>query len=170
MRAWKKQTKNFVLISNSKKYQPNLYGEEMVQLYIDYFEQYNVVDKHFVYKLQQNNANSEESILGLGFTPSNQKTWFDFKSGRPEEIIQYSDDSHLATQLFSVEFKLDREVVYHNRSIVNVLDVLGDIGGLFEAMKGISSIIVILYTSIFGYPINEYLLQNSFIKNPEQLD
>ena len=60
--------------------------------------------------------------------------------------------------------------MYHNRSIVNVLDVLGDIGGLFEAMKGISSIIVILYISIFGHPINEYLLQNSFIKNPEQSD
>ena len=60
--------------------------------------------------------------------------------------------------------------MYHNRSIVNLLDVLADIGGLFKALKAISSFILVLYISVFGHPINEYLLQTSFIKNPKQLN
>ena len=70
--------------------------------------------------------------------------------------------------LFSMEFMLDRDVFHHNRSIYTALDLLGDVGGLFDALKGISSLIVLVYFQIFGSPINDFLLKSIFIRNPKQ--
>ena len=57
---------------------------------------------------------------------------------------------------------LNRDVVYHTRSIYSFFDLLGDVGGLFDALKGIASIIVSLSFSLFGNPIHEYLLRAIF--------
>ena len=44
---------------------------------VEYIEEFDVTDKQLVYKLQKNQAESEESFLGLGISPKNQRTWFD---------------------------------------------------------------------------------------------
>ena len=51
----------------------------------------NVADQHLVYHLQQHQADSEESFLGLGITENNQKTWYAFKSDKPEVKRNYQD-------------------------------------------------------------------------------
>ena len=65
--------------------------------------------------------------------------------------------------LFSLSFSLNSDVMHHNRSIYTFLDLLGDSGGLFDALKGTSSFIVTLYFSIFGNPMNEYILNALFL-------
>ena len=60
--------------------------------------------------------------------------------------------------LFAFEFRVAPDVVHHTRAIYTALDLLGDVGGLFDALKGFTSIIMALYFSICGDPINEYLL------------
>ena len=71
-----------------------------------------------------------------------------------------------ASLLVSVEFKLDRDVSHHNRSIYTSLDLLGDVGGLFDALKAIMSVVVTIYFNLFGNPLNEFLLKAVFRINP----
>ena len=111
-------------------------------------------------------AESEESYLGLGIMPSNKRAWFDFRSKDPE-IIQVYDTE---TQALSVEFSLDSEVIHHIRSIYTFFDLLGDVGGLFDAMKGIAQVIVAFYFSIFGNPLHGYILNALFLRNPKQIE
>ena len=113
--------------------------------------------------MQYHEADSEESLLGLGILPNNQRTWFEYTSVVPETRDQYTPDE----VLFSVKIKLENEVVHHKRSVYTSLDLLGDIGGLLDALKSISSVIVTLYFSIFGNPMHEYLLKALFLSNPK---
>ena len=49
-----------------------------------------------------NEAESEESKLGLGIVPNNEKTWFDYVSKVPEEFTGYQNDD----MLFAVEIQV----------------------------------------------------------------
>ena len=93
---------------------------------------------------------------------SNQKTWFSYVALEP--IVRDNFDPGM---LFSIELILEKDVIHHDRSVYTLLDLLGDVGGLFDALKGISSIIVGLYFNIFGNPMHEYLLKAIFMRNPE---
>ena len=70
--------------------------------------------------------------------------------------------------LFSVEFKLSKHVFHHIRSVYTLFDLLGDVGGLFDALKGIMSTVVAFYFFIFGNPMHEYLLKALFINDNKQ--
>ena len=63
---------------------------------------------------------------------------------------------------------LERDIAIHNRSIYTALDLLGDVGGLFDALKGISTVVVAIYFQIFGSPIEEYLLKSMYLRNKKQ--
>ena len=89
-----------------------------------------------------------------------QRTWFEIKDPNPEKRT-YVDDSFL----FSFEFKLNKDVIHHKRSVYTFLDLLGDLGGLMDALVGIMSCIVALYLNIIGCPMQEYLLKTLFLKN-----
>lgn len=115
------------------------------------------------YKLQKHEADSEESFLGLGLMENNRRTWFDFASETPITGRTYADDL-----MFGLEFILERDLIYHKRSIYTSLDLLGDVGGLFDALKTIMSLLVSLYFSIFGDPSQSYLLRALFLKSPEE--
>ena len=54
-------------------------------------------------------------------------------------------DTALPDTYFSVDFRLHKDVIHHERSIYTFFDLLGDVGGLFDALKGISSFLVALY-------------------------
>ena len=56
--------------------------------------------------------------------------------------------------------------MHHNRSIYTSLDLLGDVGGLFDALKGIFSVLITFYYYIFGDPVHSYLLKALFLTNP----
>ena len=49
----------------------------MVLQYVASFDTEEIVNRTLTYLLTQNMADSEESFLGLGILPNNQKTWFD---------------------------------------------------------------------------------------------
>ena len=87
-----------------------------------------------------------------------QRTWFEIKDPNPEKRT-YVDDSFL----FSFAFKLNKDVIHHKRSVYTFLDLLGDLGGLMDALVGIMSCIVALYLNIIGCPMREYLLRALFL-------
>ena len=45
---------------------------------------------------------------------------------------------------------MDTDVTYYNRQIYTVLDLLGDIGGLFDALRALGIGFVLGYELIFG--------------------
>ena len=81
----------------------------------------------------------------------------------PADIYPIYDPENM---LFAVFFNLVEDVHYHNRSIYTSLDLLGDVGGLFDALKGISSFLVTIYFSIFGNPVHSYLFKTLFLRDP----
>ena len=103
-------------------------------------------------------------MLGLGILPNNQRTWFELASPEPE-ILSLID----TPMIFSAAFTLHNDVLHHNRSIYNSLDLLGDVGGLFDALRGIGSFLIAIYFRVFGNPIHSYLLRKLFIQNPKRV-
>ena len=85
--------------------------------------------------------------------PINERSWFEFIR---ETLSQESYNKN--DMLFAFEIRISPDVVHHNRAIYTALDLLGDVGGLLDALKGFMSLIMALYFSICGDPINEYLL------------
>lgn len=62
-----------------------------------------------------------------------------------------------------ITFALGKNEVYHSRAIYNVLDFLGDIGGLRDALKLIASILVGLFGS---EGLKNKLLSKNFFTEP----
>ena len=52
----------------------------------------------------------------------------------------------------------------YTRSIYTILDLLGDVGGLFDGLFRIGSILIYIYGLIFGDPLRSNLLKNIFKK------
>ena len=137
----------------------------MLYEYTSSYSDGNIDGKFLLYRLEQSNADSEESFLGLGLFPSNKKTWFNLRDKGKPRISEHYDKERL---FFSAAFALASDVTFYKRSIYTSLDLLGDIGGLFDALKGISSFIVAIYFNIFGDPIQSYLLTALFLRNPRE--
>ena len=53
---------------------------------------------------------------------------------------------------------MSSNVEIHNRQIYSILDLLGDIGGLFDALKAIASILLTIIFALTGNPIEEFLI------------
>ena len=60
------------------------------------------------------------------------------------------------------EFKHSRSIIDHKREIYGILDLLGDVGGLSDALFPIGSILISLLHLIAGNPFTSYLLNNIF--------
>ena len=58
------------------------------------------------------------------------------ESSIPDSALYYPNS------VLGVEIFLSKEIKHHSRSIYNVLDFLGDIGGLFDALFYISHMII----------------------------
>ena len=60
------------------------------------------------------------------------------------------------------EFKHSRKLIEHKREIYGILDLLGDVGGLSDALFPIGSILISVIHLITGNPFTSYLLANIF--------
>ena len=67
--------------------------------------------------------------------------------------------------LFAIEIRLDKDVSHHKRSIYTFLDLLGDVGGLNDALSAIASAFIALNFRFFGNPIHKHILNVLFIQN-----
>ena len=119
---------------------------------IKFFE---VNDKYLFYEYQQYYAKSEESFLGLGFFPDNEKVWFDLSTENPLKYSSmYSKDIY-----FALEFRLTSDIQIYQRSIYTFFDLLGDVGGLqFILTNLLGSFLMSCYTFFVGNPQQRYLL------------
>ena len=58
----------------------------------------------------------------------------------------------------------------HKRSVYTFMDLLGDVGGLFDALHIISGILVTLNIFVFGDPMNSFLLQALFFRQKSPIN
>ena len=61
-----------------------------------------------------------------------------------------------------MRIEVDTQIVKHSRQIYNLLDWVGDIGGLIDGLTAIGGFFMIIYASIFGDALNHFLLQKLF--------
>ena len=62
----------------------------------------------------------------------------------------------------SIAFRMSPDVDIKKRSTYTILDLLGDVGGLFDALKASGSVIVAIYFVLRGNPLEKYLLETIF--------
>ena len=47
---------------------------------------------------------------------------------------------------------------YYKRTVYTIMDFLGDVGGLFDALKGFGFILVTIYFKFRGDPVSKFLV------------
>ena len=73
---------------------------------------------------RENNIETEDSFLSLGFNNVKEYTFFDISEKR---IIE---KPYTQSIYFSAEICMDETLIYHSRSVYGFLDLFGDIGGV----------------------------------------
>ena len=63
------------------------------------------------------------------------------------------------------QIRLDNYLVTHGRQVYGILDLIGDIGGLTDGLKAVSSIVVWFLQLFIGNETQRYLLSSLFQKD-----
>ena len=63
-----------------------------------------------------------------------------------------------------ISLTLSSQKIIHKRSIYTLLDLLGDVGGLLDALRAIGGLILSAYTFAVSNPINSYLMNVLFYR------
>ena len=105
-------------------------------------------------EITQHQIESQQSWIGLG-SDSLYSEFFniDFK----DRSFSYFKDS-----LFTLSIGMSSDIVVHHREIYNSLDLLGDIGGLMDALIIIGSLIIVCFTTIIGNQLDVFLVEKLF--------
>ena len=59
-------------------------------------------------------------------------------------------------------FSLSLDIIHHQRSVYNLLDLLGDVGGLLSMMLGLGNCLVMFVTSITDETLCRYIQELVF--------
>ena len=62
---------------------------------------------------------------------------------------------------------MDADIIKHSRSIYTILDFLGDLGGLYDALRLIGSGLIFLYSNFVSNEFTMYLVR-SLSSNPNE--
>ena len=89
--------------------------------------------------LQKETIESDDLLFNPGWFPSAEKTIFSLNDDGKKHAVEDSNVINFVT------FSADLKVLNHSRAIYNVLDFLGDIGGLSDALKLIASFFVSVF-------------------------
>jgi len=81
----------------------------------------------------------------LGAFPSKTFEFFEVKESK---ITVLPETSYYEGVLLAVYFEISADIVRHSRSVYSVLDWLGDVGGLFDALSIICRIIISSLTAL----------------------
>ena len=95
---------------------------------------------------------SEEELSGFEFDGGKTASFFELS----EPALSVNEE--LKSSLFTVKIDVLTEVVQISRQVYNVLDLLGDIGGLKDSLILIGSLLMQVFSIAVGNPLNNYLL------------
>ena len=160
------EIKNFVdrlqikMFSITQKIDFDTYGKKPVyskikkevELYLKTSSQYKVM-----MNIRENNIETEDSFLSLGFNDEKQYTFYDINEKRITEK-PYTESIY-----FSAEIFMDETLIYHSRSVYGLLDLFGDIGGVLQFLQIISAFFIIPYNeSAFIFRFIKYHTKQNY--------
>ena len=109
-------------------YYPTEYGSEtMKESLVRVLHSFEDGANKIVIDLKENTVESEENWVELIVSEPVKHTWFAIEM---EDILVVEDKDHV----FQTKLRFSRDKVVNTRSIYTVLDWLGDIGGLLDAL------------------------------------
>ena len=76
---------------------------------------------------------------------------------------EYKDNVHI-----SISYEFDLNLYRIDREVYNVLDCLGDIGGLADALLILAAFCMMFFTLIRGDELQSYILENVYKTEPRQ--
>ena len=91
---------------------------------------------HHIYLNEHRVTLSDDRYPSFGFGKSRELNYLNFDSNYVTE-----EQNHPGIY-FEVTFNLSRKVFVQNRLVYNILDMLGDIGGLFEILQIFLSVFI----------------------------
>ena len=94
-----------------------------------------------IYRLTEHEIDSDEFIFNPGWFESEKKSLFNFHETSQPLFLREEPKQTTAI------IEIDPSLYVHYRSIYNLLDFLGDVGGLREAFKSIGFAILYLFGS-----------------------
>ena len=59
---------------------------------------------------------------------------------------------------------MSKDVELYKRQIYTILDLLGDVGGLLDALKAFGSLLITLWFWLTGDPVSQFLIESIFKK------
>ena len=90
---------------------------------------------------------------------------FEFDGGKISSFFELSEPelsiSH-SSNIFTVRIDVQTEITKISRQVYNVLDFLGDVGGLKDALILIGSLLMQVFSIVVGNPLDNYLLRALF--------
>ena len=131
------------IMFNQQLYKLNEYGEHVTEN--DLF--YNVIafnKRHVNANLVHHKIESEEAYSGTGIESQFDKNFFQL------EFTTRLFHESSTEGLFSMIISMSPDIVYHKRSIYTFLDMLGDIGGLSDALFPIGGFFISVIKAITG--------------------
>ena len=101
---------------------------------------------------------SKESLLGISLLQSDVETTYYSIVNEREDA---SDNQMIPLQ---IQFTISDRIQFDERSIYNTLDMLGDIGGLFDALCVICTVFLFLLSLITKSGPHNYIIKRVFKK------
>ena len=143
---------HFSLLSNYQKYSNEDYGPKTIQNVS--FAELNPITSNSrqikSMRIEKRFLESEEVFLGDGFRVK-EASFFNLKPS-----ISYNDGSDPTSfGGYAIEMSLDH--VFYSRSIYSILDLLGDVGGLYSILLDIGCALVSTLSFLFGSPFLKFI-------------
>ena len=150
------KTYSFTSISNYNEYQPSKYGEETIKRTIksDPLVPLDLAGDARFFVIKNNVVISKEDLLGLTL-PFSSLTAKNFYT---TELVSMSKAGFHTDQLMEFVFMQAEETRYFERSVYTWLDLLGDVGGLKDALVAIVQIFLFLVHFITKTGPHNYIL------------
>ena len=100
---------------------------------------------------------SEEAWMGLNFQAPNTGSWYNLAK-EPFFVTK----TRRGDDVFSLLIFLSPDRIMYKRSIYSILDWIGDIGGLFDGLQFIGSIIMGCYYLFSANSLNAFLFRSVY--------
>ena len=86
----------------------------------------------------------------------NEVTYTYFEKSKPV-VYDYSIDPDYPHHIFELLFTMSTEIIYEERSIYTVWDLLGDVGGLFGSLTFLGALYMSIIDRLVGSRMNQFI-------------
>ena len=122
--------------------------EPGIPLKIENNSRYHTINKNVVF--------SNENLLGIGPSSSSIKKTFYTTEILSEQGAFFNDS------ILELGYALSPDVMHYDRSVYTGLDLLGDVGGLYDALCAIAKILLFIVSLFTKGGPHDYIIQRLF--------